>query len=126
MSFTKALTRFLHARKCGTDSIIERARHYIAKCSPAISGQHGHDATYRVAAILWNGFGLSETEALALLSEYNQRCRPPWREAELIHKVRSVANARHAEARGYMAGKGRKGEGRTRNHHTLPSPSAPD
>ena len=46
-------------------TITERARRYIAKCPPAISGQRGHDATFRVAAVLWNGFGLSETDTLA-------------------------------------------------------------
>ncbi len=30
------------------------------------------------------GFGLSEDEALEILREYNQRCQPPWTEAELV------------------------------------------
>ena len=80
----------------------ERARLYIAKCPPAISGQRGHDATFHVAAVLFNGFALSETDSLALLGEYNQRCVPPWSEAELIHKVKSAANAQHPDPRGYL------------------------
>jgi len=82
-------------------SIAERARLYIAKCPPAVSGQSGHDATFRVAAVLWNGFGLGKADTLMLLGEYNQRCVPPWSETELIHKVDSVAGARHPDARGY-------------------------
>ncbi len=80
----------------------ERARLYIAKCPPAISGQRGHDATFHVAAVLFNGFALSESETLTLLAEYNQRCVPPWSEAELIHKVQSAANAQHPDPRGYL------------------------
>ena len=40
-------------------TIIERARRYAAKCPIAISGQRGHDVTFHVAAVLWNGFGLT-------------------------------------------------------------------
>ena len=49
-------------------TVIERARRYIAKCPPAISGQRGHDANGHVAAVLWNGFGLSEAIALRFSS----------------------------------------------------------
>ena len=38
-------------------NVIERARRYIAKCLPAISGQGGHDATFHVACVLVHGFG---------------------------------------------------------------------
>jgi hypothetical protein len=84
------------------ETLIERARRYIARCQAAISGQGGHNATFRVAAILWNGFGLSEADALMLLREYNQRCVPPWSESELIHKVKAVANVAHAKPRGHL------------------------
>ena len=114
MSATEVLARFANARKSGACSVAERARRYIDKCPPAISGQRGHDTTFRVAAVLWNGFGLSETDTLALLSEYNQRCVPPWSEGALIHKVKSVANGRHAERRGYLVGESRKQKGPSR------------
>ena len=107
-------------------TVTERARRYIARCPAAISGQGGHDTTFRVASVLWNGFGLSEDDSLALLREYNQRCVPPWSEAELVHKVRSAANARHDRARGYLVGRaedrGQRAE--SRNHLSLPSPPA--
>jgi len=65
----------------------ERARRYVAKMPPAISGHRGHDATIAVACVLKRDFGLSDSDALAVLREYNQRCEPPWSEAELQHKL---------------------------------------
>ncbi|HOC55388.1 MAG TPA: hypothetical protein PKI20_07195 [Verrucomicrobiota bacterium] len=106
-------------------TIIERARLYVAKCPPAISGQRGHDATFHVAAVLWNGFGLSEAETLTVLAEWNRACQPPWSEAELIHKVRSVANAQHSDPRGYLVGETgpeAPGAGRRDAYPTLPPP----
>jgi hypothetical protein len=82
--------------------LIERARRYVAKCPPAVSGQGGHNATFHVATVLVNGFALGEADALALLREYNTGCVPPWNEAELIHKVKSAAVAKHKEARGFL------------------------
>jgi hypothetical protein len=79
-----------------------------------------------VASVLWNGFGLSEADTLALLSEYNQRCVPPWSEAELTHKVRSAANARHDQARGHLLRNAEWGvrSAELRSHLSLPSPPA--
>ena len=90
-------------------SVIERARRYISKCAPAISGQGGHDATFHVAAVLVHGFALAESDALRLLHEYNARCLPEWNERELLHKIASAASAQHAEARGHLLGNGECG-----------------
>jgi hypothetical protein len=87
--------------------VVERARRYIGKCPPAISGQDGHGATFHVAAILVWGFALGETEALMLLQEWNRSCVPPWSDAELVHKVRSAAAAPHSDPRGHLLGNGR-------------------
>lgn len=105
---------------------IERARRYVAKCPVAVSGQGGHNATFHVAAVLWNGFGLSEADTLMVLGEWNLGCQPPWSEPELVHKVRSVANAQHSDARGYLlgSGEGRMQSAESPRHHTLPSPPA--
>lgn len=83
-------------------STIERARRYIAKCPPAISGEGGHDATYHVAACLVHGFALGEPDAFAVLSEYNRGCLPPWSERELRHKIESVSRAQFGEPRGCL------------------------
>lgn len=82
--------------------ILERARRYIAKCPPAISRQGGHNAAYHVAAVLVNGFGIHDADALSLMREWNGGCLPPWSEAELSHKVRSATNTRHAQPRGHL------------------------
>lgn len=105
-------------------SVIERARRYVARCPVAISGQGGHNATFHVAAVLWNGFGLTEPDTLAVLQEWNQGCQPPWSEAELIHKVRSVANAQHADPRGYLLGP-ESGKQKAESRNGKPGPEAP-
>jgi hypothetical protein len=69
-------------------SIIERAKQYLATLPEAIQGQNGSARAMRAACVLVEGFSLSETDALALLrDEYNPRCKPPWSENELWHKV---------------------------------------
>lgn len=67
--------------------VMERARRYIAKAQPSISGSGGHNAAFYVACVLVLGFGLSTDESLALMREWNQACQPPWSERELAHKV---------------------------------------
>ncbi len=76
----------------GPMSVEERARRYVERMPPAISGQGGHDATYEVACVLVRGFALDEATAFDVLRGYNARCEPPWRERELEHKVRSAAS----------------------------------
>jgi KaiC/GvpD/RAD55 family RecA-like ATPase len=72
------------------ESVIDRARKYIAKMSPAVSGQGGHNAAFHVACVLILGFGLARDTALALLREWNEVCQPPWSERELLHKIDSA------------------------------------
>jgi hypothetical protein len=79
-------------------SVINRARDYLRQCDPAISGQGGHNQTFKVAVKLVKGFGLDEPTALALLEEeYNPRCQPPWTLKELEHKVRDAARQDNPE-----------------------------
>lgn len=68
-------------------SVVERARKYLAKCPPSVSGQKGHDAAFRAACVLVLGFGLGEQDAVGLLWEWNQTCVPPWSEREITHKI---------------------------------------
>jgi hypothetical protein len=73
----------------------ERARKYIARMDPAISGAGGHTATWAVAIVLAKGFALSEQTTLAMLrAEFNPRCQPPWSERELAHKARQACAAK--------------------------------
>lgn len=74
-------------------NVEERARKYMAKMDPAISGQKGHDACWDVALVLCKGFSLSEDRAYSLLCEFNTRCVPPWTERELKHKIKGALGA---------------------------------
>ncbi len=81
----------------------ERARRYVRKCEPALSGQKGHDRTFIAARIVRYGFNLSEVESLALLQEeHNPRCEPPWSERELLHKIRQADSKPFGRPRGYL------------------------
>lgn len=72
-----------------TDKIIHDGVRYIAKIR-AISGQGGHDDTYRATCILKQS-GLRESEAMAALLAWNEtNCEPPWSQRELLHKISDV------------------------------------
>lgn len=74
--------------RTGADaSMVDRARKYIERMPPAISGSGGHASTFNVARKLVQDFGLDDSVALELLREYNQRCVPQWSERELLHKL---------------------------------------
>jgi hypothetical protein len=75
-------------------AVAERARKYLAKVPPAVSGQCGHNATFHAACVLVKGFGLSVDSAYSLLAEWNAECQPPWSESELRHKLSDAAKAR--------------------------------
>lgn len=68
----------------------ERARRYLARMEPAISGSGGRSATFKAAVALIKVFGLREKEALPLLMEWNESCSPPWIERELQPFLRSA------------------------------------
>ncbi len=68
-----------------------RARAYVSRMPAAISGQQGHRATW-AAALACKGFGLTVSQTLSVLREYNLRCEPPWSEKELEHKATSAIN----------------------------------
>jgi hypothetical protein len=72
------------------DEVIRRAHAYLDKVEPAVSGQKGHNQTYKVAAILVIDFALSIDEARPLMQEFSARCVPPWSPAEIEHKLTSA------------------------------------
>ncbi|HWB02137.1 MAG TPA: toprim domain-containing protein [Verrucomicrobiales bacterium] len=74
-------------------NIVERARRYLAKTPPAISGSGGDGATYRIAVALVKGFDLGTERALPLLREWNAQCVPPWPESGLRSKLASAAKS---------------------------------
>jgi putative DNA primase/helicase len=82
------------SRRSAPRSAYGRARNYLAKMPPSISGNDGHGKLYAVACHLVRGFNLPEDTTFELLSEFNERCEPPWSEAELRHKIKQAeANA---------------------------------
>ena len=80
----------------------QRAALWLSKVPPAVSGQSGHSATYTAAVGLVHGFQLSEADSLALLSNWNQSCQPPWTDRELIHKIREAASKSHSKPAGHL------------------------
>jgi predicted P-loop ATPase len=74
--------------------MFQRVRAYVAKIPGAVSGQRGHETTFKVANVIANN-GLAMDEQWTLILEYNQRCDPPWSEAELRHKLESARAARN-------------------------------
>ena len=80
----------------------DRIGRYIGKIPGAVSGNGGHSQTFKVAMVLFNGFGCSEAETLDWLRHYNSKCEPPWSEAELRHKAWSAAEAAYDKPRGWM------------------------
>ncbi|MGE0193915.1 MAG: phage/plasmid primase, P4 family [Planctomycetota bacterium] len=79
---------------------VARARAYLAKVPPAVSGQHGHDQTFKAACSIVEGFDLDTETAYALLSEWNAGCEPPWSEKELRHKIKDAD--KKATRRGHL------------------------
>ncbi len=56
----------------------------------AVSGQGGHNDTWRAVNVLRDS-GITEAEALAAMVEWNAtNADPPWTVAELLHKVRDA------------------------------------
>jgi putative DNA primase/helicase len=70
--------------------LLRRARNYLMKVPPAVSGESGHNQTFKAACVLMR-FGLTREEALPVLKEWNETCQPPWEEKELLHKLEDAA-----------------------------------
>jgi RecA-family ATPase len=85
---------------------LEQARRYVAAIPGAVSGSGGHNKTFEVACVLCHGFALSESDAWAVLCDYNRTCSPPWGERELKHKMESaLGTTKHAKTRGHLLSK---------------------
>ena len=69
---------------------VARARAYLAKMDPAISGENGRNQFFNAACRLVDDFALPEEHARPLLAEYNQRCVPLFSDRELDDKLNSA------------------------------------
>ena len=77
---------------------IARARSYLAKLDPAVSGAGGHNRTMYAAACLVQKFSLTIEQAWPLLLEFNDtKCSPKWTARELLHKLESAVQNLHAK-----------------------------
>lgn len=85
--------------------VIERARRYMANFPPAVSGQKGHNKTFRAACVLVHRFGLDHSSALTLLKEWNDRCTPQWNERDLERKISEAEKAQKARTNGKLVAK---------------------
>ena len=65
----------------------ERAVRLLTEAVPAVEGQGGDQATYRLACAV-KDLGVTRDQAVFLLDEFwNERCTPPWSLGELAAKV---------------------------------------
>jgi hypothetical protein len=82
---------------------LDRARAYLAKMPPAVSGEGGHNAAFAAArAMVW-GFDLGVDVGFELLrDEYNPRCEPHWSETELRHKSEDADRVPYGKDRGHL------------------------
>jgi hypothetical protein len=80
----------------------KRIRAYMATMPEAVSGQHGHDATFKVACTLIQGWALSVDEARPYLHAYNALCKPPWSDKELEHKLADAIKEPPARPYGFL------------------------
>jgi len=88
-----------------SDTSVTKARRYVASIPGAVAGESGHNQTFTVAIKLVHGFALGETDARTILSEYNNRCSPPWTERELTHKlVSALKQTNHTKPKGHLLG----------------------
>lgn len=78
-------------------TVVERAREWLAQQTPAIQGQGGDARTFAVACGL-RDFGVSRTQALKLLTQWNVDCQPPWEPQDLATKVSNAYRYAENEA----------------------------
>lgn len=90
------------ARSTAKASVFDRARKYLDKVDPAISGQRGHDQTFKAASKLIEGFGLSIDDARPILKEYSLTCCPPWTDKQIEHKLEDAEKNADPSKRGYL------------------------
>lgn len=78
---------------------VKRPANYIRSIR-AVSGEGGHNQTFRAACVLRDA-GLSPEEALCELMLWNEtHASPPWSPHELLHKVQSAYHAGHRQRNG--------------------------
>lgn len=81
----------------------DRAIAYLAKMSPSISGNGGHNALLDAARAVVYGFDLGvEVGHLLLMEHFNPRCQPPWEESDVRRKCEEVDRLPFGKPRGWI------------------------
>lgn len=80
---------------------VTRAAAYIATIPGAVEGAGGSNATFRVACLLIQRFGLSVEQAYPLMLVWNATCQPPWKSADLRRKLEEALKVT-ASKRGHI------------------------
>jgi hypothetical protein len=99
-------------RSSHSSDVLDRARRYIATIPPAVAGNHGDTATFRVCCRLVRGFALGDDEALDVLASWNDACLPPWSEQDLRVKLQAARRYGREPVGGLLEGspKGRRSD----------------
>ena len=84
--------------------INERVARYLTATPPAVSGNHGHNQTFKVSCALVHGWAKPPRCALCWLRIYNERCAPKGTLEKLVHKLKGAISADHAKPRGHLLG----------------------
>lgn len=105
-------------------SVFERAQAYLDRCDPAIEGQNGDRATFRVACVLVNDFDLSDDDAMLLMQQWNRNCQPPWSDRDIEDKIRHAKDYAKKPT-GELAAQELPQRPATRPEATRPAPAAP-
>ena len=69
--------------------IVEHFRKLLSAHGPAIEGQTGDAHTYKACAMSLD-YGLSHSQAMEVLSEWNKNNIPPWEESDLARKLENA------------------------------------
>jgi hypothetical protein len=70
-------------RSLSQTEVFERARKYMAKMPPAVSGQRGRATTWNVAMVVVHDFGIEPGDAVEILIAWNLHNVPPWTPNEI-------------------------------------------
>lgn len=84
-------------------TIIEQAQSYLAACPPAVTGFSGHNTAFHIINEILNGFGLSKSDTLTAIYDWNLRCQPPWSDGELNHKIEAAESSNYDKPKGWRA-----------------------
>jgi hypothetical protein len=68
------------------DNRLRRCSAFVAKLPPSIENEGGDEALFTVGCECAR-FDLSYSDALAVMQEFNARCKPPWPVSRLLYKI---------------------------------------